>query len=110
MDKKCTFIHLKKGCPQLNKTTVLKHYDLIIKIYRLDGGFRFPIMERAWKLGIKGYIKKDGSGRYSIEAEGEEALIADFIEYCKKGPIGSPVSSFQINEGNLVNYDSFDIR
>lgn len=91
-------------------TADLKHYDLIIKISRLEGGFRFPIMERAWKLGIKGYIKKEGSGCYCIEAEGEEVRIDDFIEYCRKGPIGSRVASIQINEGRLVNYESFDIR
>jgi len=91
-------------------TTALKHYDLIIKISRLEGGFRFPIMERAWKLGIKGYVKKDGVGCYCIAAEGEEIPVNHFVEYCKRGPIGSPVTSFQISEGKLVNYESFDIR
>lgn len=88
----------------------MKHYELIIKVARLNGGFRFPVMERAWKLGIRGYVSRAGEGRFRIEAEGEEEPLDEFIDFCKKGPVGTPVSSFKISEGSIVNYESFDIK
>lgn len=88
----------------------MKHYELIVRVFRLNGGFRFPVMERACKNDIKGYVSRSGDNRYRIEAEGEEDTLSNFIEFCRKGPVGTPVQSLEINEGSVVGYDSFDIK
>lgn len=88
----------------------MKHFGIVVKVSRREGGFRFPIMERACKLGVRGYVSRAGDGRYKIEAEGEEAPLEEFIEFCRKGPVGTPVFSIEIHEGALMGYESFDIK
>lgn len=88
----------------------MKHFELIVRVFRLNGGFRFPIMERACRYGINGYVSRAGDGRYRIEAEGEDEALLKFVDYCKAGPQGSPVQSVEVLEGAVVGYSSFDIR
>ena len=44
-----------------------------------------------------------------IEAEGSETHLNKFIEYCMEGPLGSKITGFNIREGKVKHYHSFDI-
>jgi len=48
--------------------------------------FRTSTKEEADKLGIKGGVKNEKDGSVTIEAEGDPAMMTEFIEWCKRGP------------------------
>jgi acylphosphatase len=73
-------------------------------------GFRFVAMEKAYQHGIRGYIQNKKDGSLFIEAEGEEEQMNGFLEWCKKGPMGSIVEEITTEEGEIRNYKSFDIK
>ena len=73
-------------------------------------GFRFYAMQTAYRFGIKGFAHNKKDGSLYIEAEGEEENLTEFIEWCKKGPIGAKVENVTTEEGEIKNYTSFDIK
>ncbi len=86
-----------------------KHYRLIVS-GRVQGvGYRFSCMEAAYKYGVKGTVKNASDGSVHVEAEGTEEELAGFVSWCRKGPVWARVSDVNIEEGELKNYDSFQI-
>jgi acylphosphatase len=73
-------------------------------------GFRFLAMQKAYQHEIRGYIQNRKDGSIYIEAEGKEENLMKFLEWCNKGPIGSTVEEVVSDEGEILNYTSFDIR
>lgn len=73
-------------------------------------GFRFFSMQKAYQYGVRGYIQNRKDGSLYIEAEGEEDQLNAFLEWCKKGPMGSKVEEVTTEEGEIKNYTSFDIK
>ena len=61
------------------------------------------------QMGIKGIIKNQKDGSVYIEAEGEDSIMADFIDWCKYGPDDARVDDIVIEEMELKNYRNFDI-
>ena len=65
-------------------------------------------MQNAYKYGIKGSVQRKGEDAFFIIAEGEEASLEKFINWC---------ATFQFNfqdcisleEKEIMNYKSFDI-
>jgi len=88
----------------------MKHYDLTIS-GRVQGvGFRFMAMQAAYKHQITGFVQNLKDGTVYIEAEGEEAHLKKFIEWCRTGALGAKVDEIHGNEGTVKNFKSFDIR
>lgn len=89
---------------------MIKHYDITILNESTTPGFRFAIMEKAYRLAITGYVRRKKSGGVFIEAEGEEDNLEAFLQWCKKGPLGSLIIEVTFNEGEVKGYKSFDIQ
>ena len=86
-----------------------KHINLTIR-GRVHGvGFRFSCMEAAYKYNIYGYVKNRSDGSVYVEAEGNEDVLEEFKDWCKKGPVWARVRDVEISEGELKNYNSFEI-
>jgi acylphosphatase len=73
-------------------------------------GFRFLAMQVAYQRGIRGYVQNRKDGSLFIAAEGEEEQLNGFVEWCKKGPMGAKVDEVTIEEAEIRNYSSFDVR
>jgi acylphosphatase len=88
----------------------MRHVRLRIygKVHRI--GFRFSAMQKAYKIGVFGYVQNAGDGSVYIEAEGEEVKLDEFVDWCKVGPQGARVEKIVVENGELCNYSSFDIR
>ncbi|MBI2013179.1 MAG: acylphosphatase [Candidatus Colwellbacteria bacterium] len=73
----------------------MKHLN--IKIYgRVQGVFfRDSVKRKAEEWGIKGFARNEADGPVYIEAEGPEAAKVDKVE---------------IEEGDLVNFQNFQIK
>jgi acylphosphatase len=67
-------------------------------------------MQKAYQYGVRGYIQNRKDGSLYIEAEGDEDQLNGFLEWCKKGPMGSKVEEVTTEEGEIKNYTSFDIK
>lgn len=59
----------------------------IIVSGRVQGvGFRYFVREKAFSLGIKGWVRNKGNGDVEILAEGEKDTLVFFIEAVRNGP------------------------
>jgi len=73
-------------------------------------GFRYFCFEKACELGINGYAKNLYNGDVEILAEGEDALLKEFVKAVNIGPRFSDVNSVKVDEINFENrYNSFRI-
>jgi acylphosphatase len=73
-------------------------------------GFRFTAMQVAYQRGIRGFIQNKKGGSLYIVAEGEEEQLIGFIEWCRKGPVWAKVEDVTIEDGEVENYTSFDMK
>ena len=72
--------------------------------------YRASAKEKADELGLKGYVKNEVTGNVYIEARGEEAVLREFVEWCRKGPQHAKVVSVDVAEIQGGDYRAFDIR
>ena len=54
-------------------------------------GFRYFAYRRAVELGINGYARNNYDGSVTVEAEGEEKKVLEFLRLLKTGPSRSNV-------------------
>jgi acylphosphatase len=73
-------------------------------------GFRFYTKKTAKNLGITGYVKNLPDGSVYIEAEAEDYIIDQFVEWCRKGPSWARVEKINIQENDVMNYQGFTTR
>ena len=73
-------------------------------------GFRFMTMQIAYQRGIRGFIQNKKDSSLYIVAEGEEDQLDGFITWCKKGPNWAKVESTIVEDGEIENFTSFDIK
>lgn len=86
------------------------HYNLTIK-GRVQGvGFRYSAKNMARALGIKGFVRNLGDGSVYIEAEGEEAVVQDFLNWCKQGPDRARVEYVSVIESSIQGFTDFETR
>lgn len=57
--------------------------------------FRLYACETAERLGITGWVRNLRDGRVEVLAEGEEAPMAEFLEWCRKGPPHAQVTGVE---------------
>lgn len=88
----------------------MKNKVIIVSGDVRNKGYRFTAMQKAYQFDIRGYIKRVHEGGFFIEAEGEDENLTQFIEWCKKGPIGSKVEKVEVTDGEMKSFKSFDMR
>jgi acylphosphatase len=87
----------------------MKHYNITIS-GRVQGVFfRKYTVDEALKLGLKGFVINHANGDVYCEAEGEEAVLKQFVEWCHKGSPLSKVTTVEVTEGELTFFESFVI-
>lgn len=75
-------------------------------------GFRAAARREAIRLGLSGWVRNTRDGRVEIVAEGDPEPIEAFLDWCKRGPIGSNVSQVDLLERAPAPeraYPSFEI-
>ena len=88
----------------------MKHVSITVT-GRVQGiGFRFSSMEAAYRCGVTGFVMNRPDRSVYIEAEGAEPGIGQFVDWCRKGPLGAKVTGLEVAEGPVVGYTGFDIR
>lgn len=87
----------------------MKHYDIQVHGQVQNVGFRWAAKKQADKLHITGFVKNERDGSLYVEAEGEDAALDQFAEWCKKGPWFASVEKVSVQEGAPQNFSSFTI-
>jgi acylphosphatase len=84
----------------------------IIKVIgRVQGVFyRASTAERASSLGLSGFVRNEPDGSVYIEAEGDEEILKQLVEWCKKGPPSARVEKCIVEEMTLRNDHSFQVK
>jgi len=88
----------------------MQNLQIIISGKLQKTGFPFYVKQFAQLNNIKGFVKYSSVSSIIIEAEGNEANLNIFIEYCRIGPEGSVITSVNISQGQLLNHASFKIN
>jgi len=86
-----------------------KSLKIIIRGRLHNAGFRFKTMEAAYKFDIKGIVKYLADRSIYIEAEGDESQLEEFLQWCRKGPLGAKVREVLYEESEFKDYAKFDI-
>lgn len=69
---------------------------------------RFLVMQQAYKLGVRGYVRKQDPDTFFIMAEGDENALQKFIQWCQTFQLRK-IDSMEIEEKEVKQYTSFDI-
>jgi len=86
------------------------HYNITVT-GRVQGVFyRKYAKMQADELKIYGYAKNLPNGNVYIEAESTKIHLQAFINWLKRGSPYSKVNKVEIEEGELKDYKSFEIR
>ena len=88
----------------------MKHFSIHV-IGKVRGVFfRASAKEKAQALHISGAVWNNSDGSVSIEAEGEEGNLMQFVEWCKEGPPLSLVERCEIEEDVLQYFKTFSVK
>jgi acylphosphatase len=79
---------------------------------RVQGvGFRRYARDRAWDLGLSGWVRNLPDGSVEICFQGDPECVLDMEEWCRKGSPFANVRSIEISEELALACESeFDIR
>lgn len=85
---------------------------LLLRIYgRVQGvWFRETARRQAEARGVTGFARNDPDGTVLIEAEGEEAPLNQFVDWCHQGPTLARVDQVDIERGEVKGYKAFEVR
>jgi acylphosphatase len=72
--------------------------------------FRASAKEAADQLGVKGFAQNQPDGSVVIEAEGTEENLKQFVDWCRQGPPRAQVAHLDIQEGEVKNFEQFEIK
>jgi len=79
---------------------------------RVQGvGFRYFTRDIAGEMNLTGYVRNTSNGRVEIEVQGESVPLEKFVEKIRVGPQLARVTSYTVNDTDIVENESeFIIR
>lgn len=72
--------------------------------------YRATAKKIADKLQVKGWIRNMENGNVEAVVSGENEMISEFTEWCKKGPAAAVVHNVVIKKCIDSNFNDFSIR
>jgi len=73
--------------------------------------FRANTKERAYSLGLRGWVRNNGDGRIEVVLEGKRKKVKRMLKWLKKGPSLSRVDSLDIEWKEYKGeFKDFEIR
>ncbi len=87
-----------------------KHWNISIK-GKVQGVFyRATTRAKALELGLTGFVQNQPDGSVYVEAEGPLEALQHLLDWCKQGPKHAQVELVSAVAGDLINFDTFEIR
>ncbi|MBA4406477.1 acylphosphatase [bacterium] len=89
----------------------MKRAEILVNGLVQGVGFRYFVVRRAEELGLRGYTKNIFSGEVYTVVEGERAIIEDFYDKIKIGPLHAHVKNASIKWSESKNeFTQFEVR
>lgn len=89
----------------------MKRAEILVNGLVQGVGFRYFVVRRAEELGLRGYTKNMFSGEVYTVVEGERAIIEDFYDKIKIGPLHAHVKNASIKWSESKNeFTQFEVR
>jgi len=83
--------------------SVIRH---VIVHGRVQGvGFRAFVEVEALTRGLEGWVRNRREGTVEAVFKGEEAVIADMIEACRRGPWSARVDHLDQRQGDTADFE-----
>ena len=78
---------------------------------RVQGvGFRHFTRKNAEALGVTGWVKNLPDGRVEAVLQGDEQIVEELIEKCRKGPVASYVKGIEVEkESGDESFNNFSV-
>jgi acylphosphatase len=86
------------------------HLNIFVSGHVQRVGYRYHAQKIAAALGITGFVKNMPDGSVYIEAEGEQAILAQFIKWCREGPSMAKVDRVNTEQAPFKGFSAFEIR
>lgn len=104
-----TTSHLHDSIFDILEVEMKKH--LKIQVFGKVQGvyFRRDTQIKAQELNVFGTVANKPDGSVYIEAEAEESKLNEFVNWCKNGPELANVTEVKTSEGELANFERFDV-
>ena len=87
-----------------------KHFNIRVRGLVQGVFFRASTKEHAASLKISGLVRNEPDGSVYIEAEGEDAALKEFIQWCHHGPAHAVVDRCEFSEAQLKDFEGFRIE
>lgn len=76
--------------------------------------FRAHAKREADRVGITGWVCNTDNGGVEVVAQGEESKLAEFLDWCRRGPDSAEVVDVKATWGNVASkhegYKDFQVR
>jgi acylphosphatase len=72
-------------------------------------GFRYYTSVKARNLGLGGWVKNLNSGKVEAVFEGDEAVVNQMVEWCKKGPSSALVANVSVDYDEPEGLEGFKV-
>lgn len=87
------------------------HYNITVSGHVQGVFFRVSTQKEAIRLGLRGFVRNEYDSNVYIEVEGEQQIIEKLLVWIRLGgPPRGEVNNVEIEEGDLVNFNSFQIH
>jgi len=73
-------------------------------------GFRYYTKQKADECQLSGFVQNKVDGSVYIEAQGEDADVDTFADWCRLGPEWSRVVECKISDMPLADFTKFRIK
>jgi acylphosphatase len=71
--------------------------------------YRGSAQDEAQRLGLTGFARNEPDGTVAAFAQGEEAAVDEFIEWCRRGPSGAHVTGVDVRDEIPQDLRSFRV-
>jgi acylphosphatase len=88
----------------------MKHIAIVITGNVQGVFFRASARNMADQLNIKGFAQNQPDGSVLIEVEGDDGPLEQFVEWCRHGPPRAQVASVEVQQKEVMNFTTFEIR
>ena len=89
---------------------MVKHFNITIRGKVQGVWYQGSAQQQARQLGLTGFVLNLPGGGVYAEAEGPEAVLLDFVKWCRRGPELARVEDVQVAEGPVQGFADFGIR
>jgi DNA ligase D-like protein (predicted 3'-phosphoesterase) len=72
--------------------------------------FRDATVRRAHELGVLGWVRNADDGTVRVHAEGEEAAVAQLVEFLEAGPPAAQVGEVAVEDVKAEGHEQFAVR